>query len=249
VTNVQYQRFLEASDFAEREYWVDFPKFGQPDEETGAIEETSNWGDEGWEWLQNALNDEDTSEDGKVVLPRYWQSLRFGIARASVPVVGITWYEASAYCKWLLAHWGELPEAAQNHDLKPGLIRLPTEVEWMAAAEWNEPGERFPWDVNGEATRNEAEILRRANVSESGIGRTTPVGMYPLGASPGGVWDMGGNVWEWQANYYSDSRKTLALRGSSWLSYHYSARMSGRNDYHPSRQWYGSGFRVVALPS
>ena len=240
ITNIQYQRFVEAPDFGKREYWVGFPKFGEPEKD---FTEIGDWGEEGWQWLQKRWADD------MKVYPRYWNDPRFGIARAGVPVVGITWYEANAYCKWLLAHWDELPEGKENPGLKPELIRLPTEAEWITAAGDADPAERFPWDKAGEVTQEEAEILRRANVSESGIGRTTPVGMYPLGVSPLSVWDMGGNVFEWQANYYSDSHNALAWRGGSWSRDHDLARLSDRTNYHPYYHWDFYGFRVVALPS
>jgi formylglycine-generating enzyme required for sulfatase activity len=237
VTNAQYGRFIQADDFAREEYWVNFPKFSEPDEETGEIKEIGDWGDEGWRWLQSNWDEEEK------VFPR------FGMARAGVPVVGINWYEANAYCRWLLAHWDELPEAAQNPDWKPALLRLPTEREWIAAAGGDNPVDRYPWDETGEATQDEAEILRRANVSESGIGRTTPVGTYPLGASPHGVWDLGGNVWEWQANYRDNDHDVLALRGGSWGYLHYFARLSVRHVFHPNDRWNLFGFRVAAPPS
>ena len=250
VTNVQYRRFLEAEDFAEREYWVDFPKFAEPGENYKLM---GNWGDEGWKWLQESWDEK------KKVYPREWGNPRFGIARMSVPVVDITWYEANAYCKWLLVHWDELAEGEQNPGLKPKLVRLPTEAEWIVAAgglpspagrgAGGEGADRYPWDQAGKITRDEAEILRRANVKESEIGHTTPVSMYPLGVSPTGVWDMGGNVWEWQANQYDEDDGWLALRGGSWANYSDSVRLSARSSGHPPDGWYHYGFRVVALPS
>jgi formylglycine-generating enzyme required for sulfatase activity len=249
VTNIQYQRFLDANDFAKKEYWIDFPKFSGPDKGTSDIKLIGDWGEEGWQWLRGALQDEDKSPDGKVVLPRYWNDPRFGISRKGVPVVRITWYEANAYCKWLLAHWDELSEAEENPGLKPTLIRLPTEREWALAAGGEKPENRYPWDKNDQVTEKEEEILRRANVDESDIGRTTPVAMYPLGVSPHGVWDMGGNVWEWQANYYDNDRDWLALGGGSWSYLLRLARVSGRNGDFPVNPWYYSGFRLCVPPS
>jgi formylglycine-generating enzyme required for sulfatase activity len=243
VTNAQYQRFLKADDFAQKEYWVDFPKFSEPDKQTSEIKPMGDWGDEGWQWLQKNWNDE------KKVLPRYWNDPRFGITRKGVPVVGISWYEANAYCKWLLAHWDDLPESEQNIGLKPTLIRLPTEREWALAAGGEDPSGRYPWDKEGQVTEKEEEILRRANVRESGISRTTPVAMYPLGVSPHDVWDMGGNVWEWQANYYDNDRDFLAQRGGSWGYAHRFARVSARGDTHPGYRWGNGGFRLCVPPS
>ena len=212
MTNAQYARFLQAEDFADRALWVDFPKF---DERSRPMDET--WGEEGWRWLQKKLGDTNYSPDSKVVYPRNWNDPRFGMARKGAPVVSITWYEASAYCRWLGRHWAELGEGGANPGWQPDEVRLPREAEWVQAAGGAQPGERYPWDLPGKATNDLQEILRRANVREAEIGRTTPAGMYPLGASqPYGLWDMGGNVWEWQANFYGKDHDVLALRGGAW---------------------------------
>jgi formylglycine-generating enzyme required for sulfatase activity len=200
VTNGQYARFLLAEDFGRQEYWSGFPKVGEP----GKYKNLGDWGDTGWKWLQEVLQHKEASLDGKRVLPRYWNDPRFGIVRRGAPVVTVTWYEANAYCKWLLAHWDELEESQQNLALKPARLRLPLEREWELAAGGTQPEDRYPWDAVGQATDDAQEILRRANVGDE-IGRTTPVGMYPSGASqPYGLFDLAGNVWEWQANYLDE---------------------------------------------
>ncbi len=249
VTNEQYRRFLEAEDFADPDLWRGFPEFSEPkDDDLDAIERLGDWGDEGWRWLQRALRNKDLSPNGKVVLPRYWNDPRFGIARSSAPVVGITWYEANAYARWIRRHWPDLEEAQQYPGLRPHEIRLPTEAEWVRAAGGLEPEGRYPWNPPGEVTTDVAEVLRRANVKESDIGRTTPVWLYPLGQSyPYGIWDLGGNVWEWQANFYSDSHRALALRGGSVSSNHRDARVGARRNLLPHFHWSGSGFRPLLL--
>jgi formylglycine-generating enzyme required for sulfatase activity len=91
------------------------------------------------------------------------------------PVVDLSWYEAQALCEWLSTQLG-------RH------YRLPTEAEWEKAARGAD-GRTFPWGDTFDP--------QRCNIKESGPGTTTPVERYPAGASPYGVLDMAGNVWEW----------------------------------------------------
>ena len=264
VTNLQYKRFLDSPDFAEERFWLDFLKY---DENGKPMKET--WGKEGLDWLRKSQQDKENSPDGKMVFPRYWTDPRFGIARRTAPVVGVTWYEANAYCKWIMEH-GELPEreaVAKLSGKQTNLVfRLPTESEWLLAAgglgkpivtgkgKEKEEYYRFPWDEDENVTPNPkskddpvmVEILRRANTYESGINRTTPAGMYPLGRTQSGIWDMAGNVWEWQTNFVNKEHDFLGLRGGSWNGGQGYARVSGRSGNLPGHRWYYGGFRVVA---
>ena len=262
VTNLQYKHFLDSPAYAEERFWVDFLKF---DENGKLMKET--WGRQGWEWLQKAQQDKEDSPDGRVILPRYWSDPRFGISRRTAPVIGITWWEANAFCKWLTEHWKEIPEfAAQKKSILEKFFRLPTENEWVLAAgglgkpvitgkgKEKEELYRFAWDEDGKVTPSPksiedpvlAEILRRANTAESGINRTTPAGMYPLGRTRTGLWDMSGNVFEWQANFYNKDHDWLGLRGGSWYYSGGYARVSVRLDVPPYYRWNNFGFRVVA---
>jgi formylglycine-generating enzyme required for sulfatase activity len=239
VTNAQYMRFINVvtkPDFSEKDLWLNFPKF----DENGKLMQ-GDWGEEAWNWLKKAL--EGKSRD--VVSRGSLENENFGAVRNATPAVNVTWYAANAYCKWLLKNWNELDEG-QGDLPKPKLIRLPSEEEWVLAA-GGEENNRYPWDADQVITEGE-EILRRANVRESGIRRTTPVWMYPEGASPYGLMDMSGNAWEWQANHYSGKQTALALRGGSWSNIHRDARVAGRDSYDPHYSNSGIGFRVLALP-
>ncbi len=241
VTNAQYERFLIAENFQNKDLWINFPMY----DENSAEMENRDWGDEAWEWLQQALQNENYESQDGVLLPRVWRDARFGANRAYAPVVGVSWYEANAYCRWLLKNWDALEEGRQGLP-KPTLIRLPRESEWSEAAGGKE-GDRFAFGRLQDARK---EIVNFANTFESQINRTTPVWMYPQGKSPSGVMDLSGNVWEWQANYYGSSKTSMGLRGGSWNDDGDGARVAIRSDpAPPNLRDNNIGFRVALLPS
>ena len=129
VTNAQYERFLNAPDFASPVYWLEFQKFDENCQPIG------NWGKTGLDWLREELK----KENSKVLLPRLWKHKDFGKSNLNSPVVGITWYEACAYAEWLSQNWEKLPEAKANPSLKPSSVRLPLETEWVTAAGGEKP--------------------------------------------------------------------------------------------------------------
>lgn len=98
------------------------------------------------------------------------------------PAVAITWYEAAAYVRWLAARTG-----------RP--FRLPTEAEWERAAAGVER-RKYPW---GSRTSDDT-----ANHRDTGIGQSTAVGVFAQDCTPEGVYDMGGNVWEWCSSLWTD---------------------------------------------
>ncbi len=161
------------------------------------------------------------------------------------PVTNITWYEAMAYCAWLdtrirQLHGALIPETYE--------IRLPTEAEWEKAARSGER-RRYPWgDENWDR--------QKANIDDSGFGRPTPVGLYPKGATPSGLHDMAGNVWEWTltqrgAYPYDPQRnkrersESCVLRGGSWLDISRAARGAFRLRHGPNFWLDVRGLRVV----
>ena len=237
ITNAQYERFLNAPDFGNPLYWLEFPMFDVKYEPIG------NTGTEAVNWLKEQLEKSKTKE----LMPTYWEYDGFGISNPNKPVVGVSWYEANAYCGWLLQNWGLLEESKANA-VKPETIRLPLETEWVTAAGGETPVGRYPWDKTGKQTTLLKEKIRRSNIKESGIGHTTSVDNYPLGKSPLGVMDMAGNVWEWQANYSNNSEKQ-SLRGGSLGTDARAARVSGRINFNMPNRWDNRvGFRVVVFP-
>jgi len=194
--------------------------------EDEGYENQACWTEAGWAWREG--------ED--VAQPRYWEDARWN--QPDHPVVGVSWYEAVAYCRWLSEVVGQE-------------FRLPTEAEWEKAAR-GEHGREWPWG-------NEFDP-QKANTSESGLRHTTPVGQYsPDGDSPYGAADMAGNVWEWCSTLRrdypyqpDDGREDIeagggrVLRGGSWYYNLDFARCAFRLRSFPVTRDGFIGFRVVA---
>ncbi|NTV25516.1 MAG: SUMF1/EgtB/PvdO family nonheme iron enzyme [Chlorobiaceae bacterium] len=145
------------------------------------------------------------------------------------PVVGVTWFGARAYCLWL--------SMLESNGVEKEIYRLPTEIEWEYAA-MGKSGRRYPWG-------DKPPTSQRANYGDI-FGTTTPVGRCPAGASPEGINDLAGNVWEWMDDWYKINEKSAkSLRGGSWHSSPESLRCGSRDFYHPVLRSPFHGFRVV----
>ena len=167
------------------------------------------------------------------------------------PAESLSWVDAVAFCRWYVHQIEELKEEEVSGDAVLRLVRdagwevrLPTEWEWQQAATGGNSSYIYPWGADSGDNR--------ANTAESDLGRTVAVGLYPAGASPSGVLDMCGNVWEWCLNAYeeptmieisADVRRPL--RGGSWFHYLNSARTSSRESFTPMHRFNLLGFRVV----
>jgi formylglycine-generating enzyme required for sulfatase activity/predicted ATPase len=193
VTNAQFEPFIQDKGYEQAEFWQEAITVGR--------------------WA-----------DGKI---RDWQSTRsrpydFGrpFTFPNHPVVGITWYEALAFTRWLTERWRE-------RKLLPAewTVKLPSEAEWEKGARGGvavpavpvvrsigaldggdspamianpDPDRRHPWI--------ESAGPRLANTSESAINATNAAGLFPLGQSAYGCEEMAGTVWEW----------TRSLWGKDW---------------------------------
>ena len=160
----------------------------------------------------------------------------------------MSWYQAVAFSRWLDVKYHEAGLLAG--DLH---IRLPLEEEWEYAARGTN-GREYPW---GDSYR-----VGHANLDEQekGVGpyflyKTTAVGLYPQGASPFGVMDMAGNLWEWCLNNYDDPKIIDAsntsfkvLRGGSFFGSQPIARSSYRANLNPLSDDDYCGCRLVVAP-
>lgn len=144
------------------------------------------------------------------------------------PVAGVNWYAARAYCLWL-----SLLES------DGALYRLPTEVEWEYAAA-GEEGRLYPWP------KKEGEPDKTLVNYNNNEGATTSVGRYPKGATPEGLHDMAGNVWEWTEDLYQKGKDWRAIRGGEYKYSNADAlRCSSRVIYNPRYLNLNVGFRVI----
>ncbi|HEX5470329.1 MAG TPA: SUMF1/EgtB/PvdO family nonheme iron enzyme [Lacipirellulaceae bacterium] len=179
ITNAEYQRFVDSRGYEELEFWHE-------------------------EALPALLDFVDqTGAPG----PRFWSDGQYPAGDQRLPVVGVSWYEATAYARWV----GK---------------RLPTDAEWTKAAAWpveSAPGRvaqrRYPW--------GESFDVRRAHLYGSGHNVPVPVDEFPGGTSVGGVHQLIGNVWEWTSTPLAEagdptlhvSESVMSIRGGAFDTY------------------------------
>jgi gamma-glutamyl hercynylcysteine S-oxide synthase len=154
VTNREYQKFIDA----------------------GGYEQLPLWDEAIWPAMLQFVDR--TGQSG----PRLWENGRYPAGKEDHPVVGISWFEASAYARWA----GK---------------RLASDAEWVKAASWPVAAEgsrlmqrKFPW--------GDAMDRSLTNLWGSGHGGTVPVSRHGEGASLGGAQQLVGNVWEWTSSNF-----------------------------------------------
>jgi formylglycine-generating enzyme required for sulfatase activity len=222
----------------------------------GGYSERHFWTGRGWQWKEQS--DRNAPRD-------YGESFKL----ANHPVVGVSWYEAVAFCRWLTEVW-----RAEGAIAADEIVRLPTESEWQFAAQGTD-GRIYPW--------GNAFSVDKCNIRRTDINTTTAVGVFPGGASLYGVLDMAGNVWEWCANRWAGDKKSQAedsafraaltsaqpprrvyrtsgsvsdsdgdgprvLKGGSWSSARTWAYCASSFGDHPGNWSSDRGFRVLAAP-
>ena len=171
------------------------------------------------------------------------------------PVVKVSWEDAQAFCAWLSRKEGKT-------------YRLPTDAEWSVAVglggeKGNTPAEKsmkikdvYPWGnqwppPSGAGNYADETLGRKHGKNfgiiagyDDGFAETAPVGSFK--PNQYGLYDMGGNVWEWCDDFYDGKSGARVLRGASWGDdYPVSLLSSYRGDGAPGSRLSGIGFRVV----
>jgi formylglycine-generating enzyme required for sulfatase activity len=196
------------------------------------------WTNAGWDWKGDRSGPE--TFGGVLDLPNH-------------PVVGVSWYEAAAFCNWLTGRLRAAGELASNK-----AVTLPSEPQWEKAARGMD-ARIYPWGDEPDP--------KRANYDDTGIGTTSAVGCFPGGASPYGALDMSGNMWEWcrtkwqesYQDYEGDDLKGPAndlegdaprvLRGGAFGSDDRLVRCACRHRSYPDLGVGAAGFGCAWLPA
>ncbi|MCQ3930347.1 MAG: hypothetical protein DPW16_07790 [Chloroflexi bacterium] len=179
----------------------------------------SYWSGLGWDWK---------TQGSRLYPERYWYDTKWH--KSDHPVVGVTWYEALAFCNWL------------GTQLKSE-VTLPTEWQWQLAAQGPDKC-IYPWGNTFDS--------QKCNTADSTIGGTTSVYKYQESASYYNIYDMVGNAAEWCINEYDpfvsielEKNSPKVIRGGSWRHPSIFASNITRQSQLPYDRSYYCGFRVI----
>ena len=232
VSNAQFQRFMAAGGYTEPRFWAEAQK-------------EQYWSERGFKGLW----------DNEVRTAPYDYGEPFNLPNH--PIVGISWYEAVAFCRWLstqltTSNWVvRLPSEIEWEKAARGGVEMPVTPEQMtfAAQTWTpaarpalqrneQPQRSYPWGDQADA--------ERANCSEADINSTSALGCFGNGASPYSIEELSGNVWEWTNDV--DERGYPWLRGGSYGNDADGVGSSARFWYGPFNRYNVIGFRCVVVP-
>ena len=179
VTNARFQKFVDGGGYEDLELWPEdiWPHLIEMQDATGKT------------------------------APRFWRGGRHDHPLSDHPVVGVSWFEANAYARWIGQH-------------------LPTEAQWQMASSWHIKSSadilrRFPW--------GDGMDVSKCNIWATGRGSTSSVNDFPTGAAPNRVLQLIGNVWEWtttefemiddDGNLVFGEMPMFAIRGGAYDTY------------------------------
>ncbi|NJN68518.1 MAG: formylglycine-generating enzyme family protein [Chloroflexaceae bacterium] len=206
----------------------------------GGYETQAYWTMNGWKWNQ----------DRDRVQPSFWGNEHF--SDKNQPVVGITWYEVTAFAAWLKAQLANsLPE--DYH------VYVPTEAQWEVACAYDGDGQRhlYPWGEE-KPKHDLADFAGGRNPD-----RPAPVGCCPAGVAACGALDMVGSVWEITTSSpdgYPGESGTMVVdftinnydipwRGGGWENGSASVHCAARDRTHLDHDFMNhDGFRLVISP-
>lgn len=209
VTVAQYQVFMADGGYTNEVYWTPA----------------------GWAWRT----------ENNITEPHEWRNKDWQkrFYQPTYPIVGISWYEAMAFCAWLRAKTGEN-------------VHLPTEQQWQRAAEGDKKL-KYPWGNKWDGKRCNHNVYHNYQ-DRWETSHTSRVTLYEgKGDSPFGVVDMAGNVGEWCLTNYETglnegitNTDSCSVRGGSWVNYHADYfRAAYRTWYMPDDRYIGLGLRLA----
>jgi formylglycine-generating enzyme required for sulfatase activity len=234
-------RLVKISTFYVDKYEVTNQEFKEFMDDGGYIR-PELWTQEGWQWRMTSQQDNFDPENPR---PRYWgtgdtpwESDPYSNLPGS-PVVGVSWYEAFAYARF------------RNRT-------LPTEAQWEFAARGT-TGRTYPWgDLWFNTFTNHGKSRSPYYDESDGFKFTAGVGNYIEGATPEGLHNLAGNVWEWCRDWFGEynTNDTInpqgpstglekVIRGGSWNGSILFSRSFHRNRSQPHRRYKDGGIRLV----